>query len=483
VLEGRHIDELIFNYIGDSVEDAVRTYLSRDYVPEQVAAWCRQAFGVPVDAHKLRAAELDDLQDLVREQVRDEVQQTVSVTLGEYLSNDMLPEDWDVTGVSQWAKTQFGVDLPAGELRQMNVDEIRIQLIEAANQRVDQKDLSELAKFIDPLFGAKALAEWAEQKFSTKLDPQSLVPKESERPQEATDRVIDTIIDEARKQYDKRAVDYPIEFIMELAFRGAQQDQNWAVAQLVGWAKQRFDLDWNPDEVITWQGAEIRKRLHDAAEPWVKGNKAEQLADKALAEHKTPAALVEWTRTRLGIRMTPDEFEGGVDKRPVLIGKIRQMLRTELGQLERFVLLQILDTAWKDHLYAMDQLRDSVRLRAYSEKDPRIEYKREGSHAFEQMQQSVRDRVTELIFRARLTPEVRLRNVYETQQAQHAEAPSAIAAAAAQRGTAQQQADIEAADRAGQPSPDDGGGDDDGDDSRDAVKRAQRQRDRRKKSR
>jgi len=185
------------------------------------------------------------------------------------------------------------------------------------------------------------------------------------------------------------------------------------------------------------------------------------------------------------VRASAEDFEGDVDKRRVLIGKIRQMLRTELTQLERFVLLQILDTAWKDHLYAMDQLRDSVRLRAYSEKDPRIEYKREGARAYEMMQQTVRDRVTDLIFRARLTPEVRLRNVYEAQEAQHAEAPSALAAAAAaERGTAQQQADMEAADRAGQPSPDDEPTGDDGtDEHRDAVKRAQRQRDRRKRSR
>jgi preprotein translocase subunit SecA len=133
-------------------------------------------------------------------------------------------------------------------------------------------------------------------------------------------------------------------------------------------------------------------------------------------------------------------------------------MRAELTQLERFVLLQILDQAWKDHLYGMDQLKDSVGLRGYAEKDPRIEYKREGANHFREMQRIVRDRVTDLIFRAKLTPNVQLRSVYAKQEARHDQAGPAVgagarepalAAAAAQQGTQQQRADLAAAEQAG----------------------------------
>ncbi len=125
------------------------------------------------------------------------------------------------------------------------------------------------------------------------------------------------------------------------------------------------------------------------------------------------------------------------------------------------MLLQILDQAWKDHLYAMDQLKDSVSLRGYAERDPRIEYKREGASQYVQMQQLVRDRVTELIFRAKLTPNVQPRSAYgDRQEASHADAETAVgggeargmggaATAAASRGTAEQRADQDAAERAG----------------------------------
>ena len=68
-------------------------------------------------------------------------------------------------------------------------------------------------------------------------------------------------------------------------------------------------------------------------------------------------------------------------------------------------MLDTLDTTWKDHLYQMDQLRDSIGFRAFSQQDPRIEYKREGQRQFLAMMESVRDRVTDFIFKARMGPQ------------------------------------------------------------------------------
>ena len=62
-------------------------------------------------------------------------------------------------------------------------------------------------------------------------------------------------------------------------------------------------------------------------------------------------------------------------------------------------MLQIVDTAWKDHLLAMDHLRSAVGLVGYAQVDPKVEYKREGMRLFEQMWDSIGERVTDLIFR------------------------------------------------------------------------------------
>jgi preprotein translocase subunit SecA len=76
------------------------------------------------------------------------------------------------------------------------------------------------------------------------------------------------------------------------------------------------------------------------------------------------------------------------------------------------VLLQIFDSTWKDHLYAMDHLKDSIFLRSFAEKDPKTEYKHEGFRMFEEMLETTEDRVTNIIFRVRLEAGAQARNVW-----------------------------------------------------------------------
>ena len=78
---------------------------------------------------------------------------------------------------------------------------------------------------------------------------------------------------------------------------------------------------------------------------------------------------------------------------------VEDRYRPEMRRMERSLVLQLLDTAWKDHLLAMDHLRSSVGLRGYAQVDPKVEYKREGMRIFEQMWSSVGERVTDLVFR------------------------------------------------------------------------------------
>ncbi|MCP5057341.1 MAG: preprotein translocase subunit SecA [bacterium] len=66
---------------------------------------------------------------------------------------------------------------------------------------------------------------------------------------------------------------------------------------------------------------------------------------------------------------------------------------------ERRILLDILDRQWKDHLHAMDGLRDSVSLRGYGQKDPKLEYQREGFGLFEEMNARVDHEVAEIVFK------------------------------------------------------------------------------------
>jgi preprotein translocase subunit SecA len=68
-------------------------------------------------------------------------------------------------------------------------------------------------------------------------------------------------------------------------------------------------------------------------------------------------------------------------------------------ELERMVLLQMIDTAWKNHLYDLDHLKKGISLRAYAQKDPLIEYQLESFNLFEAMMNRVREQTVEYLFR------------------------------------------------------------------------------------
>ncbi|MCE9590899.1 MAG: preprotein translocase subunit SecA [Planctomycetes bacterium] len=445
VLEGRNVDRIIFEYIEDCVQDAIALYLDPEYVPSQIAEWCRAQMDVNIETHKLRSDDLHELQHVVRSAASDDTKQTVELTTGEYMSNDIPPEEWDLQGLSSWAMTRFKVDLKAARLRTMNTEEVKRLLTDAALDLIGQKDLSELAKFLDKLYGQRDLAEWVRQKFDIEIKPEEMEINTGEPLAEWRQRVGNLIINKAHESYHRREVVYPVEFIIDMAFQAAQQNGPWAAQQLAGWANQRYDLGWTPEGVTKMSGVELTTQLTAASERWWDGGGLDALVDKALAEHTDTEKLAEWASQRFATKIEPAELADPAARREALLKAGRMLLRTELSQLERFVLLQFLDQAWKEHLYAMDQLRDAVGLRGYAEKDPRIEYKREGANYFRQMQQNVRDHVAETVFRARLTPQVQMRNVYGSQKAQQAPAASAIAAPASD----EQRENLDATERAG----------------------------------
>ena len=76
----------------------------------------------------------------------------------------------------------------------------------------------------------------------------------------------------------------------------------------------------------------------------------------------------------------------------------------DFAEVERMLLLQIIDTAWKQNLYELDQLQNSVSLRGYAQKDPLIEYQKESYKLYESMMNRIRDLMVSYIFRLQLPP-------------------------------------------------------------------------------
>ena len=70
-----------------------------------------------------------------------------------------------------------------------------------------------------------------------------------------------------------------------------------------------------------------------------------------------------------------------------------------MRNIEKVVLLRTIDMFWMDHLDTMEHLRDSVRLRAYGQRDPLVEYKNEAIRLFRELQEGIRSNVVSTIFK------------------------------------------------------------------------------------
>jgi len=100
-----------------------------------------------------------------------------------------------------------------------------------------------------------------------------------------------------------------------------------------------------------------------------------------------------------------DEVNKAYDKKEAKLGE--ELMRG----LERMVLLHVIDSRWKDHLYNMDSLKEGIGMRGYGQRDPLIEYKRESYEMFEDLTQRIKEGVSEFIFKVEVFREPSLEKV------------------------------------------------------------------------
>lgn len=104
----------------------------------------------------------------------------------------------------------------------------------------------------------------------------------------------------------------------------------------------------------------------------------------------------EETRECIGDRLIEASAEAYKEKEAEIGEK-------QMRMIEQVLILSKIDTKWKDHLYAMDHLKSGIGLRGYAQVDPKVEYKREGLKMFEMMESAIREEITDLIFKVRIS--------------------------------------------------------------------------------
>lgn len=157
------------------------------------------------------------------------------------------------------------------------------------------------------------------------------------------------------------------------------------------------------------EGDNLKDHIFDMLEDALDDKINIYLNERVLPEEWDYKELRSWLWSKYGVDIltlnykekTRSETKGVIfdSLKKVYNEKESKLGSQRLHMLEKIIMLQIVDSKWKDHLYAMDDLRGGIGLRAYGQKDPLIEYKNEGFSMFSNMINSIKEEITEFVFK------------------------------------------------------------------------------------
>jgi preprotein translocase subunit SecA len=179
--------------------------------------------------------------------------------------------------------------------------------------------------------------------------------------------------------------------------------------------KQREVIYEERKKILT--GDKVREHIYEIIE---------ELLDGAIVLYLNPdvhkadwkyAEFNEWLWSKFNIRVQNiEEISEGRDVEGILdylfetvkaayIDKEKNMPQGLMAHIEKMIMLQVIDTKWKDHLYAMDNLREGIGLRAYGQRDPLVEYQHEGYDMFMEMIEAIKQETIEFLFKVQAARE------------------------------------------------------------------------------
>jgi len=435
ILDGVSCKELILDMIREQVNHYLSQLLQRDYGQESFADFVGSRLSVDVNANDLRGMSFEDAGQFATEESQRQAQTQIFDAIEENLPDDEDTSEWNWEAVAKFANSRWDLSLRDRDLKKVGRDHVVELLLEKVHQAVERVDLSQARPFLDADYGVRSVCAWVKHKFDIEI------PQDEVRNLEQ-DVFADLVCERASQAYNDKESEYPI---MAGFYRYSNKTTSGAKIDregLVAWARERFQIELKSDDLKNKQRDEIRNLLIDHS----RANQRE--ADEALFQAKeqvealfTPgsdgatagqvngengalSSLSTWIRQSLDQEIAPEELAQlhRAELEQKLYNAVEDRYHPEIRRMERALLLQLVDSAWKDHLLAMDHLRSAVGFVGYAQVDPKVEYKREGMKRFSEMWVSISERATDLVFRMEQLDEGFVGSTWVETEAKHEQA-------------------------------------------------------------
>ncbi len=412
ILEGANCKDLILDMIGEQVEEQVGSFLARDYGRDTFCSWVSARLSHNFEARDFRNMDFPTASEFAIEEAQRMAETQIHDAIEENLPLEEDVAEWNWAALAKFAHARWDLSVRDRDLKKIGRDELAGHLMEMAHQAIGKIDLADGEIFLDPDFGIITISGWVRHKFGQEMTVDELRDKE---PSE----VIQMVKEIGTTLYDRKEAEYPVmAAIYRFSSGGSAGHSRLDRSALISWARDRFQVELSDEDLKSKQREEIREELVQ------RSRSSQQVADAALKEVRqkvetlfgespggTSAAATQsngqldsmrrWAEESLGCEISERDLAGMTrnDLRRTLEQAAEDRYRPEIRRMERSLMLQLVDSAWKDHLLAMDHLRSAVGLVGYAQVDPKVEYKREGMRIFEQMWKTTGERITDLIFK------------------------------------------------------------------------------------
>ena len=365
--------ELILEMVDRQIDQHIDTFLDKDYGAQAFSGWASSQLSCELESADFRGLVPDEAIRIAHEQATRQAEAQIFEAVEENLPQSESEGDWNWSALASFVNARWKLSVNDRDLKRVGRNDVAEWLQQRVSEAIAKADLRDGERFLAPDFGVVTARSWTDWRFGIELQDEDLAEIIGNEPDPEAFKEI--VREKAREAYQRREIEYPV--LVGLAhFTGRQDDGSKKVNRegLVAWARDRFDSSIDETSLSVTSLDQLKETLNAAS----------------TRRHKQPHAP-----------------------------------RTEMQRMERAVLLQILDNAWKDHLLAMDHLRSSVGLRGYAQVDPKVEYKREGMRTFDLMWSGIDERVIDIVYRIEQVEEDALRSTWRETAAIHEDTPSA----------------------------------------------------------
>ena len=433
ILDGQNPRAMILDMIRTQIAGASDRFLADNYGAASFAEFASNRLGMEFVASDFRTSSYEDASRQALDQAIAGVPTFIQERMEENLNPDEDEKDWKWAELTRAVNAKYGLKLSEKELRKLPYASLTEHLVGKAEAAVRGVNLAEGERFLVRTYGAESLAEWCRQKFGVKLTIEDIQAH-------AGGDLNEFLYRQVRTAYRLKDGEFPVRVAMQnfMADKAQAGQQRYDRDGLYRWAAQRLGTvlaarkhgpevlaDQSGFFAVTYKAldeeglteelirTEPRSKLRDKflevapkALPTfdideIDAKVAEAFSGARAAEAEDAKELADWAQKELALTVDAEKLTGRspAEARHTLLNAYDEKYRPEMHSVERGLVLEQIDSAWKSHLLVMDNLRSGVGLRGYAQEDPKIVYKREGMQEFEVMWSGIRDRTTEAVFR------------------------------------------------------------------------------------